>query len=93
MSGSRGYQSPPPPHPLKSQNIGFHSNTSPDLKKSQSYQASIQFWAVIGMVAKRHLNGVSLAGRWWPALSGIWLDYLTPLKRSKNVIIFVPPLT
>ena len=29
----------------------------------QSYQASIQFWAIIGTPAKRHLNGVSLAGR------------------------------
>ena len=23
-------------------------------------------WAIIGPPAKRHLNGVSLAGRWWP---------------------------
>ena len=25
------------------------------------------------MPAKRHLNGVLLAGRWWPAYSGIWI--------------------
>ena len=50
--------------PLKNhKNIRIHSNTSPDLKKSQSYQASIQFGAIIDMAAKRHLNGVSLAGR------------------------------
>ena len=44
-------------------NIGFFSNTgpSPDLK-SQSYQ-TIQCWAIIDTPAKRHLNGVSLAGR------------------------------
>ena len=28
---------------------------SPDLLKIQSYQASIQCWAIIGMPAKRHL--------------------------------------
>ena len=32
-------------------------------EKSQSYQASIQCWDIIGPSAKRHLNGVSLAGR------------------------------
>ena len=44
-------------------NIGFFSNTGPgpDLK-SQSYQ-TIQCWAIIDTPAKRHLNGVSLAGR------------------------------
>ena len=31
--------------------------------KAQSYQPSIQFWAIIGPLAKRHLHGVSLAGR------------------------------
>ena len=35
--------------------------------------ASIQCWAIIGPPAKRHLNGVSLAGQWWPAFSGIWI--------------------
>ena len=42
-------------------------------EKSQSYQASIPCWAIIGPPAKRHLNGVSLAGRWWPAYSGTWI--------------------
>ena len=32
-------------------------------EKAQSYQASIQFWAIVGTPAKRNLNGVSLAGR------------------------------
>ena len=32
-------------------------------KKLQNYQASIQCSAIIGTPAKRHLNGVSLAGR------------------------------
>ena len=31
--------------------------------KSQSYEASIQWWAIIGPLAKRHLNGVPLVGQ------------------------------
>ena len=50
--------------PLKNhKNIVFPSNFDPDPLKSQSYQASIQCWAIIGTPAKRHFNGVSLAGR------------------------------
>ena len=26
-----------------------------------------------GTTAKRHLNGVSLAGRYWPTYGGIWI--------------------
>ena len=54
-------------------NIGFLSNTGPDPRKWQSYQASIQCRVIIGTPAKRHLNGVSLAGQWWPAYSVIWI--------------------
>ena len=51
--GGRGFGPPPE----KSQNKGFLSNTGPDpLKKSQSYQASIQRWAIIGPPAKRHMT-------------------------------------
>ena len=58
--GGRG-SGPPPGKLLK--NIGFLSNTGPDPLKSQSYQSSIQCWAVIDPPAKCHLNGVSQAGR------------------------------
>ena len=48
--------------PLKNhKNIGDFSNMC------QSYQASIQCRVIIGTLANRHLNGVSLAGRLWPA--------------------------
>ena len=50
--------------------------------KLQSYQSSIQRWAIIGAKAKRHLNGISLAGRWWPTNSGIWI--LPPLIKLKK---------
>ena len=33
-----------------------------------TYPAWTQCWATIGPPAKRHSNGVSLEGRWWPAL-------------------------
>ena len=57
-----GGQGSGPPPPLENhKNIGFLSNTGQDPEKSQSYQARIQSWAIIGTPAKRHLNGVSLA--------------------------------
>ena len=69
--------------PLKNhKNIGFLSNTGSIPWNSQSYEAIIQWWAIIGKPAKRHLNGNSLAGRWWPAFSGIWI--LSP--SLKNIV-------
>ena len=51
--GGRGVRTPPP---LKNhKNIGFSSNTGPDLLKDCSYQASIQCLAIMGTAAKRHL--------------------------------------
>ena len=46
--GERGPDSPMKNH----KSIGFLSNP----EKSQSYQASIQCWAIIGPPGKRHLN-------------------------------------
>ena len=94
MCGSRrGGGGGPDPHLQNNKNIWFPSNTGPDtLKKSQSYQASIQCWAIIGPPAKRHSNGVSLAGQWWPTFRGIWI--VPPLiNLKKNVAKVGPPLT
>ena len=45
-------------------NIAFLSNIGPDpLKNHNATKAAFIFWAIIGPPAKRHLNGVSLAGR------------------------------
>ena len=56
-----GTGGPDPPPPLKNHtNKGFLSNTGPDPLKSQ---VSIQCWAFIATPAKRHLNGILLAGR------------------------------
>ena len=52
--------------------IGFPSNTGPDPMKSQSCKVIIQWWAIIGPPAKRHFNGVSLAGRLLPAFGDLW---------------------
>ena len=63
--------------------------------KSQSYQSSIQCWAITSTQTKRHLNlhGVSLAGRWWPAYNGIriltpliipWQNFLDPRMNNKQ---------
>ena len=37
----------------------------------------------VGMPAIPNLNGVLLAGRLWPTLSGIWI--LPPLINKKNI--------
>ena len=63
-----GYgQSARPPAPEQSQSKEVSKqywSESPEI--SQSYR---QYWAII----ERHFNGVSPAGRWWSALSGIWI--------------------
>ena len=51
--------------------------------KSHSYQSRIQCWDTISPLAKRHLNGVSLAGRWWPSNSGVWI-ILPLIKLNKT---------
>ena len=38
-------------------------------------------------------NGVSLAGRWWPAFSGIWILSSSKNKKKKQVVKVEPPLT
>ena len=59
--GGAGVQAPP----LKNKNIyiGFLSNTDPDaLKNHKASKTAFNVLAIIGTPAKRHLNGVSLAG-------------------------------
>ena len=53
-------------------------------EKSQSYQVSIYSWAIIGPPAKRHLNGVSLAGGWWPIFSDVGSYIPSFLKKISN---------
>ena len=57
--------------------------------KSQSYQASIQCWVCICPPAKRHFNGVLLAGRWWPNFSDIWILY-SPISLKKTPSTLAP---
>ena len=85
MRGSRGGgRGSGPPFEKKHQIIRFLSYPTPDpLKKSQSYQASIQCWAIFGTPAKRHLNGVSLAGLRGPAHSSIWTIPPSPHQLKK----------
>ena len=80
-----------PDPPLENyKNIGFLSNTGLDPLKSQSYQSSIQCWAIIGPPVKCHLNGPLLVGRWWPPYSGIWI--LHPLINLKKALSKLDPL-
>ena len=89
--GDRG-SGPPPPRPMENyKNIGFLSKTCLDPLEISRLPSSIQCWAIIGPPAKRHLNGVSLAGRRWPAYSGIWIH--PPLIKLKNAVKVGPHLT
>ena len=47
------------------------------------------FRAIIGPPAKRHLNGVSLAGRWWPNIE-CWIGSLVILRGSGPVLLRIP---
>ena len=66
MRGSRGGTGvrTAPPHPLKNhKNIGFLSNSGPDLLKNhKATKPAIQFWDIISTPAKRHLKKWHFAG-------------------------------
>ena len=73
--------------PLKNhKNVGLFSNTGPDsLKNHKTTKPAFNS----GPLLARHLNGVSLAGRWWPAYSGgsavvssTWLETEGPRVRA-----------
>ena len=52
MGGSRGgyrWSRPPPPPPKNHKSIGFPCIIDPDPYKSQNYQASIQWWAMMAL--------------------------------------------
>ena len=79
-----------PPPPLKNhKNIGFLNNTAPDPLKSQSYQASIQCWTIIGTPEERHLNGVSLGANVGPFIMVFWSSL--PSSTKKSCKIWTPP--
>ena len=91
MCGSRGETGGPDlPSKITKYRI-FLAILVPIPLKSLSYQASFQFWAIIGLPTKRHLNGVSLAGQKWPAYSSIWIS--PPIKLTKTLSMLDPPLT
>ena len=79
-----GAGSPPPPSPEKSQKYRVsYQYWSGSPEQSQSYQASIQCWAIISPPAKRHLNGISLVGRWWP-INSVFGSCITSTKKKKE---------
>ena len=86
MRGSRGgggAGDPDPPHEKSQIYRVSKQHWSGFPEKLQTYQASNQSWAIIGPPAKRHFNGVSLAGQAWPAFSVIWIfSPLINLKKS-----------
>ena len=73
--------------PLKNhKNIEFLSNTGPDplkFSKSQSYQASIQRWAIIGPPANQR-NAIQMAFRWRADDGPLLLIFGPSLPLKKN---------
>ena len=53
----------PDPHLENHKNLGFLVNTGPDPLKTTKLQSQHSILAIISTPAKRHLNGVSLAGQ------------------------------
>ena len=79
----QGVRTPPPPEKSQKYWVSLqYWSGSPE--KQQSYQSSIQCWDSICPPAKRHFNGVSLAGRWWPMYSGIWILYPPSTEKEKK---------
>ena len=68
MRGSRGGDRGSGP-PEKSQKYRFSWNS----RKFSKLWSQHSMWTIICTPAKRHLNGVSLAGRHWSTFSGIWI--------------------
>ena len=95
MHGSRGWggggQEVQTLPPEKSQKYRFLSNTVPHHLKITKLPSQIQYWAIIDMPAKRHLNSVLLAGRWWPTYSGIWI-LPVPSSTKKKTPLKLDPL-
>ena len=59
--GGQGVRTPTPEN---HKNIGFLSKTGPNpLKSHKATKTNTHCWVIIGPPAKRHLNGVWLAGR------------------------------
>ena len=61
-------------------NIDFHGNTDPKIPWKTIKLLRQSSKAIIGLPAKRHSNGVSLAGRLWPTFCDIWI--LSPLTKT-----------
>ena len=62
-------------------------------ERGSKYRYKWMGWAIIGPPVKRHLNGVSLAGRWWPNIK-CWLRSFVvysgnPTSIAKKPYIFV----
>ena len=86
MCGSRGGDtySGSVPHLKNHKNVRFLSNSGVDPLKNHKATNIVpsqhSTWANNGTPAKSHLNGVLLAGKWWPA----YLDPSSPHQPKNN---------
>ena len=77
--------------PLKNhKNKGFSSNTGPDPLKKWQLPSQHSMLGRHLHASETPFNGVSLAGRWWPAYSGTWI--LPPLIKKRKMLSKLDPL-
>ena len=80
------YRDPPPTYSTPNISWVFKS-----MRGSRGGQGSGPPEILTILTANKLLNGISLAGRCWPAFSGIWI--LSPLKKYCQCCRVGPPLT
>ena len=80
----------PPPPPWKITKIGFLSSTGPDPMEITKLPSQHSMLGHHRHASESPLNGVSLAGRWWPVYSCGWILLSPHQLKSVNV---GPPLT
>ena len=86
IGGSRGEDRgslPRPPPPLKNhKNIGFLSNTGPELQKWQSYQARFN----VGSSSARQWNAIEMAFRWGADDGPLIVLFGSSDQKNKNTL-------
>ena len=91
MGGSRGEQAGVQTPPENHRNIGFLSNTGPDLLKYHKATKPALCWAIVGTPAKRHVNGDCWRADNDPRI--VVLGPTLPSSTKRKLVKFSPPLT
>ena len=69
--------------------MGLISKTGPDPLENHKHSMLDQHRPA----SETQFNGVLLAGRWWPAYSGIWILHFIKKEEKKTLSELGPPLS